>query len=466
MSDENVLEIKLTGTGGASGGAGSGASTPQGGTRPGGSSQAPPPAPPQAPPSTGNGYGKFDGDGPEETKGIGEFLAAAAKAAREARDVAKQAAAQAERDRRVYANTGAAEDKSAYASSSERARQAQYDYREKADAYAEASQAAGAVQQQIDDQMAARAMAAREEEQRRREGERAAKAAEAKAAGIREEYAKGKAAEAKSAETAKAAAASAKEKADTVAASARNERRLMNMTLGAAGEQAAQGGAMNMIGAGMKAAGSGAFGEIAASMAGGPEAAAAMAAIQVAKAAVNAAVARGQDRAPYSAEIQGANALAGARDTMANIREADRMGGTYATLIDSQSRLENSAREAFDPVRDAIIQHITEFLETYADIAEDLQPIINVVMENQGMIIKAFTFVAMLPLKTVATLIGEMAEWFSDENSKKNTKEKDLFAGIDDAIKNIQRQSKKDLPAPAGNAAAGVPMGFPAWMGR
>jgi hypothetical protein len=106
---------------------------------------------------------------------------------------------------------------------------------------------------------------------------------------------------------------------------------------------------------------------------GGPQAQvgveAARATVEMAKAAIN----RGKELSGYNSNIAGAMGTADARTIMADVAEAQRNGGKYASLIDSESRLEHSLRRIFDPLKDSLISTLEVLARHAADTAESLE---------------------------------------------------------------------------------------------
>lgn len=69
----------------------------------------------------------------------------------------------------------------------------------------------------------------------------------------------------------------------------------------------------------------------------------------------------------YSGDISAANARANVREIVADIREAQSMGESYARMVDAQSRLDNTVRELLMPVKRFLVEVLASRLEFMAD---------------------------------------------------------------------------------------------------
>lgn len=77
----------------------------------------------------------------------------------------------------------------------------------------------------------------------------------------------------------------------------------------------------------------------------------------------NAFIERGRELAKYSPELARAGAVAGVRSTLADIREAQALGGPLARLTDAQSRMETTIRDLLRPIKEVIVEQLASYLE-------------------------------------------------------------------------------------------------------
>ena len=101
-------------------------------------------------------------------------------------------------------------------------------------------------------------------------------------------------------------------------------------------------------------------------------------------------LAQAQKLAPYSGAISGANAKADVRNIMADLKEANEMGESYAQMIDAQSRLDNTVRELLMPIKKFLVEVLAARLEVMADalnVLVNLPSILEAIAKDTGMAI-------------------------------------------------------------------------------
>lgn len=96
---------------------------------------------------------------------------------------------------------------------------------------------------------------------------------------------------------------------------------------------------------------------------------------------VNEFVARGAELAKYSGSISGARASANVRGILADIREANALGDSTASLTDAQSRLMTEIRDILLPIKRWVAEKLAGIMEQIADGIEDVGPQLTAMME-------------------------------------------------------------------------------------
>lgn len=81
-------------------------------------------------------------------------------------------------------------------------------------------------------------------------------------------------------------------------------------------------------------------------------------------------VERGRELGKYSGPLSEAAARADVRRIKSEMNEAQVAGGGYSRVIDAQSRLENTLRDIFAPLKGAIANRLADLLERLADVIE------------------------------------------------------------------------------------------------
>src|SRR5262249_1092524 len=101
---------------------------------------------------------------------------------------------------------------------------------------------------------------------------------------------------------------------------------------------------------------------------------AATAAVKAYAQTVKAFVQRGQELQGYSGALSGANAEGDGRGTLADVKEAQKLGQSLAKLTEQQSRAEIATRDFFLPIKEVLTKHLADLAESAADILEWLKP--------------------------------------------------------------------------------------------
>lgn len=92
----------------------------------------------------------------------------------------------------------------------------------------------------------------------------------------------------------------------------------------------------------------------------------------------DAIVERGEALSPYSGELATSKAMSRVRQLQADIYEANQAGGSYAKVMDEQSKLQTSLQTAFVPMKDEIAKLLGQLLEMLGPIMALLGPQIKI----------------------------------------------------------------------------------------
>lgn len=108
----------------------------------------------------------------------------------------------------------------------------------------------------------------------------------------------------------------------------------------------------------------------------------------------------------FSGQIGVAQAQADVRDIMMSFREANALGGGLAQLTSQQSQIDVALREAFLPLKEALLTDVNSLVEVVADIA-------NFLKENKEGIKSVYKFVggATMALVDTARFIAWMLDY-------------------------------------------------------
>lgn len=93
------------------------------------------------------------------------------------------------------------------------------------------------------------------------------------------------------------------------------------------------------------------------------------AAVGAGKQVIDAFVARGRELVPYSGTLAGAAARADVRRIQGDIKEAEKLGPSFAKLIEAQSKTEAVIQRTLVPIKEFIATKLAEFLEALLKLA-------------------------------------------------------------------------------------------------
>ena len=87
---------------------------------------------------------------------------------------------------------------------------------------------------------------------------------------------------------------------------------------------------------------------------------------------VDAFVARGKELQRYSPELSAANTIASMRSLLADFRESQELGPGLARLTDAQSQLSDEFRELLLPIKQFLVEHLADWLNTVAEVVRNI----------------------------------------------------------------------------------------------
>lgn len=152
---------------------------------------------------------------------------------------------------------------------------------------------------------------------------------------------------------------------------------------------------------------------------------------------MDAAVKRGRELERFSPGIGAAAGRADMRRELADLREADAMGEDYASLIDSQSRIEDAQRAAFEPIKEALVSVLADIAELVADSRDDILPAVRGIAKIVGFVIKTEAAFALFPFQLLIRILEYIPKvpGFGGLDDRKHV---DLLDQVRDAMNNIR----------------------------